>query len=377
MARTCYLHLGMHKTGTTAIQAACFGYDDGRVCSVPFPYANHSRAMITLFCTDAERYYLNQSAGLTGRALERDRNRLRRQFDQAMGSGKDILISGEGLTVGLFQPADIAGLIEKLGRNFDHIEACAYIRPPQSFMISEFQQVLKTGRPDLRVGAFYPYYKNRFEKWETALPDGALTYRFYTPESFPKDALLRSFAQWAGLEFDRLIHPARRINRSLSAEALAIVFFAHRAARNGALESALNLPELVSHLQGFGRRQALPNPVAMARVLEKNAADIAWMTDRLGAPILEQPLPEDAVGFTGPAVIENLARRFIPIALRRLSGRIETGKTLRERQGLKRSFALLSALNTMFSKDGLAHEARQIARNTRCFTHEPTAEHRQ
>jgi len=37
-----FLHIGMHETGSTAIQFAFNGYDDGRVLSAPLGSENHS-----------------------------------------------------------------------------------------------------------------------------------------------------------------------------------------------------------------------------------------------------------------------------------------------------------------------------------------------
>lgn len=68
--RTVYLHVGMHKTGSTAIQSAFSGFDDGKTKYADLGYQNHSIPFCTAFSGDYQDYHIWKSVGLTPDQIE-------------------------------------------------------------------------------------------------------------------------------------------------------------------------------------------------------------------------------------------------------------------------------------------------------------------
>ncbi|WP_238368241.1 hypothetical protein [Mesobacterium pallidum] len=150
MARRCILHVGLPKTGSTALQASLHRAAPDLLARHGIGYAtafeNHSvigeitgrssdtslavrrRLRHRIWDDDAFRNYMQDSFAA--------------QFDRS-GAAVEV-ISGEGLGQGYTGP-EVARLAEFLGRWFDDIQVCAYVRPPLEHFNSHAQQVLKRG----------------------------------------------------------------------------------------------------------------------------------------------------------------------------------------------------------------------------------------
>lgn len=150
MARRCILHVGMPKTGSSALQASLHR-------AAPHLLTLHGIG----FATEFENHsVIGEVIGQSSDAAQSVRRRMKyRVWDDAAfkrhvhdsfaahfdrsGAALEI-ISGEGLGQG-YKTADVARLAEFLGRWFDDIQVCAYVRPPLAHFNSRAQQVLKRG----------------------------------------------------------------------------------------------------------------------------------------------------------------------------------------------------------------------------------------
>jgi hypothetical protein len=315
MTRTIHLHLGMHKTGSTALQLACAGYDDGRTAYVALgDTPNHSHALATLFAEDPGRLQFNRAAAADPAAFRRLSDRLEHQFAAQLAMRHDLVLSGEGLTT-LLRAGEVETLVRRLESCAGRVVACAYVRGPQSFIRSQMQQVLKSGRAIYEPARFWPGYRRRFAKWEAALADGGLRLVPYQGRSDGDLAQFADFAQWSGIDADWLAGRARTANPSLSADALALVVAAWRFQPVPGVPGGASPRDLVSALAGFGGGIACPGPAAMSQLLRRCADDIAWISARLGAPPPDADTPEDGVVFDDAATVCRHARAVLPAAL--------------------------------------------------------------
>ena len=101
MKKQLMLHIGLHKTGSTSIQAALKGYNKNKVRSIAFKEANHSIPMYTIFSEERYNYHIWQKEGLSKGDIDKKKNAylniLIKEFKN--NKVKTLIISGEDLSV--------------------------------------------------------------------------------------------------------------------------------------------------------------------------------------------------------------------------------------------------------------------------------------
>ena len=155
MKKRCFLHLGLHKTASSSAQATFRSSKHMlRECNIEFPIfkyiqsgskvkhiSNHSIPILSLFSDNPSQYHVNKRWGVTD--LDETNASYLNQLIGAVNSGRDILLSGEGIsmlsTTGMRR---FTSLINDLG--FD-IYAFALVRTPYSFACSAIQTNVKGG----------------------------------------------------------------------------------------------------------------------------------------------------------------------------------------------------------------------------------------
>src|SRR5688572_11207189 len=129
-AATCYIHIGMPKTGTTSIQST-LGYSrqSSEFRYLDLGHANHSRGIIAIFSKTPECYpYFRQCGGSTEefRRYAADmRARLEKELSENFQN--KFIISGESI-IGLMED-ELKDLHEFVSRYFTRIHIIAYVRP--------------------------------------------------------------------------------------------------------------------------------------------------------------------------------------------------------------------------------------------------------
>jgi hypothetical protein len=279
--RRCIIHLGMHKTGTTSIQRAMRGYDDGVTAYAPLDDHNHSLELMAMFLSQPKpRETAAARAGIDPGTLP---SRIAR-FDAAMAaSDRHMILSGEGLS--LFPDRDsVSALTTLLRRHFGRITALAYVRAPKSFMQSSFQQQLRVEAPGFDPFHQRPRYRQRFRHWIRDLGRENVELVEYLPARLQGDELIEDFAARTGLPLPFRGTAPARANESLSATATAALF-AHRRAQgrpgSNGFPPAVNT-QLVQHLLLLGGDRFAYADEAAAPALRDIAEDVAWIEARLG-----------------------------------------------------------------------------------------------
>lgn len=156
-----FLHAGMHKTGTSSIQASLnSGLSDPGFIYLDLGEPNHSGPLINLFGMKPESYHGNRKRGLTIQELQRIREGLRSSFDDQLKSlgERTTIISAEDACRMSIQ--ELALLRDSIARHGHHVEVVIYLRPPLGYIESAFQQLIKGGQSIFRLENAYPYYRN-------------------------------------------------------------------------------------------------------------------------------------------------------------------------------------------------------------------------
>jgi hypothetical protein len=314
MKRTCWIHIGMHKTGTTAIQTALDDYDDGRTAYLKLGNANHSHAMMAIFAPALPNLRIGRKVRVSAKARNRHMSSLRSQFlCQVETGGRNLIISGEELT-GSLQAPHIGSLITAISPHFDDVRAIAYVREPIGYMRSALQEVVKNGRVTLEPA--HPRYKERFEPWMTSLGQNKIELVPYDLSAFPDRNVVADFAARVGLQSVPALR--NRKNESLSAEAFALIYSARRklaALPRGARFQRAELRTYIAAASDFGSTPfALPSSVVAAS-LDKIREDMIWIEDVMGRSLPAAETGKAGLGFESEDDLFSLVARIEPTFL--------------------------------------------------------------
>lgn len=211
------LHIGLHKTGSSAIQEAFNGYDRGGFVYADLGPINHSYAIRTAFDSPGHRYSLHVAQNRSDAFVARKRRRFRPAFTRLLeGPAQVLIFSGEDIS-GLDEEGlrDLAGVIEASGRRLDIV---CYLRAPVEYASAIVVESLKHGYlPE--VAPRPPYYP-KLKRFMDVIGRDRLIVRDYRPERFPDGDVVADFAGLIGAPVPQ---NSGRVNVSLSAEACDVL----------------------------------------------------------------------------------------------------------------------------------------------------------
>lgn len=222
--RTAFIHIGVPKTGSTAIQAT-LDAERNQVQAQGFHYLsgdrNHSEALALAFWNrdDAQRLAgLRWHDGVAAAAhCEAVLENLTAEID---GTEKHLILSAEGLAN--FKAEEVSRFHRFLNDRFDKLRVIAYLRDPFDWVHSAAQQATKWSGDcldDLFDHPRLPLYTERLDPW----------LRIFGRENtdlrpFRKNDIVGDFAQAVGLALPQA--PASsRLNAGVSCQAAAL--FSH------------------------------------------------------------------------------------------------------------------------------------------------------
>ena len=155
LSKTCYLHLGFHKTATSSFQETCasnsallkdsFGLTYPTfICSANGKKVNnHSIPIFSMYCDHPSRYHVNVRWGV-GNKIDEVNASYKKQFVQSLERSESLVISGEGIA--LLPPENLNRLLGDIRQYGYDINALAVVRSPYSSLCSEIQQTIKMGK---------------------------------------------------------------------------------------------------------------------------------------------------------------------------------------------------------------------------------------
>jgi hypothetical protein len=213
------LHIGMHKTGSTSIQRALAGFDDGLTKYPDLGYANHSIPFYTVFSGRHHDYKIWKLQGLSPEEIEKKRAQCFNSIEASLGwcSNRNIIFSGEGLSI--ISEKGIDAIKNLLDRYSDNISIVGYVRDPCSYVKSAWQQRIKTGNNMLPPDG--PMYRFRFEKFVSLFGAENTILRHYQKQQLIGEDAVTDFCNLAGIK------PAVATtyeNASLSTEAIKCIY---------------------------------------------------------------------------------------------------------------------------------------------------------
>jgi len=290
MKATVYLHIGMHKTGTTSIQATLFK-NRLKLRDHALNYLsinqNHSATLYPLFCDNPHLYHINRSAGVDTEEKAARRNSI---VDEALrheletNTCSRLVISGEDLIQ--LTPPGIERLRQRLLPFADRFRVLVYVRDPYASINSAFQQRLRAGftYEQLIANPPLPRYR-RIGKFIQVFGREHVDIRVFDACRFVNGDLIADFlaAVEANPDLANTIDIIRA-NQALSHEAALILNEVNkRYSRDMAgienPDRAADLPQWLTAIAG--QRFQCPT-VVFAAAERKLADDLRWLHDVLG-----------------------------------------------------------------------------------------------
>lgn len=281
--RRLLLHIGMHKTGSTAIQYHLRQQLDlglwRYLCLDENP--NQSLAALTLFSTHPETHNLHLQAGRAPCQVLELRNTLMTSLQTELfrRDRRNLILSGEGI---VFLTTEELAELKRVFQSgkIDEIDVFAYVRTPKSFIEAAFQERIKNSfkiqLSQLEPNALYPNYRQRFLKFIEVFGDDRVHFRRFDLKRFPNHCVVRDFCQFWQIPFTG---PVRKINDGLSRPALAALCAFRQFGTtipHGPRAEQIN-GFLLNRIAGLPGPKVRFSPDWVVPVLKTHQDDIAWM----------------------------------------------------------------------------------------------------
>ncbi|RMF37608.1 MAG: hypothetical protein D6754_09095 [Alphaproteobacteria bacterium] len=287
---TLFLHVGMHKTGTSAIQDSLAALPEGRGPRLIYLDVPNMSGQIKKALEDPE--FLRASLGYGSvEAYAREQPKLRDRLARLLAEtgDRDAVLSAEAFSpLGEKEFDDFLSLVRH-----DTIRVIAYARAPQSAMASSLQERIRRGGiTRFRPHSWVPQYRRSLEKFEKL----GLEIVCYDRATLHNGCVVQDFCRRVGIE----IRPeeVRNTNESFGRDAIVLAFCRNvwRESRGLERNNSMELEPLVGDLATpkFKLHGRLIRPAVRRR-----RDEIDWVEQRMG-----RSFPEWKQGGNRDAILE-------------------------------------------------------------------------
>lgn len=288
--KRCWLHIGMHKTGTTSVQQTLAGQDnptDWKYLSLG-GHRNMGARMYAMFSSRPEAYYWFKKKGDSPEEIFAYGERLRQQLIQIVrDTNRDhLIISGEAIC--LLDRPGVLRMHEFLTPLFDEIRVIGYVRAPIAFKSSIFQQRLKHGDAPFDFEQRPIGYRRRFSKFDDIFGRQNVILRKFEPEKFTHRCVVTDFCEQIGRPPPNLSSVVR-MNESLCREACSILYAYRKFGppnRFGG-DALIEEKRILAPLLAMEGTRFVLSKTLVAKSLAREQPDLRWIGQRLGEPFAE------------------------------------------------------------------------------------------
>lgn len=285
------LNIGMHKTGTSAIQQTLSKYDQDGVRYLEIGHPNHSGLYSTLFMREPWKYHAHKKNERSEAQVQEIRSKFQIRLKEVLEKfSKDkittVLSSAEDIV--LMDMETLANLRNWCEQNFEYITLVGYARPPISFLTSAIQQRV-AGGVNWNFSTLYPNYRELFEKFDLVFGQARVKLRRFHSDSLYKSDVVCDFLSYADVEFDA--SSVKKENQSRSLQATATLH-AQRTLGRGWKNypgSPIHNRALVGRLQKLGSDKIVIDEAVAQKFTESHKHDLDWISERVGENLYEKP----------------------------------------------------------------------------------------
>lgn len=283
--RTCYLHLGMPKTGSTSIQSAFNGYKDTDLTYAQLRQPNHGFTIKCKFMKEPETLPDFRLNAVEKHEIAKRVKRKKMLLDAALKTRRSVIFSGESIA-GHLKPDEIAEMVSFFKQRFERLLVIAYVRPLASLVNSQFQQQVKTGKREFSMPN--PRYREFFQPiFDNIEQENLQLVRFDRANLIGGD-IVHDFAERVGAK--RTPQVVKEVNESLSAEAVGgnYSFNKYTGYLLPPRKRMKTLALLRDDLQGVGEMKFGLGRELIEGHMNDYAEDVAWIEDRAGFDVKGQ-----------------------------------------------------------------------------------------
>lgn len=278
----CFIHIGMHKTGSSSIQESLnklpttsnFHY-------IKLDSPNHGGNIYTLFSSKPQNYHAWIKLGLSKDEINEIKEKTKSKLIESFTTidSNRFFISGEDIIN--LEYEELLRLKDFFSDYFKKITIIGYVRTPKTYIKSAFQQSVKGKLNHFNLSKLYPNYKSRFEKFDNVFDKKNVILRPFNKENLYGNSVVSDIAKILNIEFNESFE--KRTNDSLSLEAVQLLYIyrkfgpSYGTGKNSIRENNT----LIKSLSTIGKTKFEISDSLINPILEKNRNDISWITNRL------------------------------------------------------------------------------------------------
>lgn len=327
--KSALVHIGVGKTGTTAIQNALGDLARRRALQgVGVPsVGGHDQVYLS-----AAYQRLDRLPRAMRRVIGPDPDRLRRTLRAgwiaSIRQRSSIVVSSEFLA--LFSDEEVSAFRRDLAAaGYENLRCLVYVREPAGLYLSGVQQNLKASAAFMHPARFRTRYRERLERWQS-LFDPNLTVRHFNAKALVDgDAVtdfLTQFATFFGVDRPEAHHA--RQNESISAESMVLLQKYRRHVHPGQddqfLPDSNRLLDMILAIEPEMTRPVTPPRLrdGIKRIVFSQAADdVAYLSSKFGIDMSIEPAA--SVPDVAPTSdVASILQSYDPAALDELYGRL-------------------------------------------------------
>ena len=322
MTREVFLHIGMHKTASSSIQAVFSEHADENVRYAKLGPRNHSKPIFTVFSENPGDHGSFKATGITSTDLHHKKAIWKKKLNAELARPeRRLIISGEDIW--RLDKQELAVMLRTFEDHDRQVRVHAYVREPHAFAVSQFQQLVKGGLARFTIPR--PRYRSRFEGFINVFGSANVDLVPFVRSAFDGGDVISDFAARVGVAKPDGIH--RVANNSLSREAVAALFVwnASGMKSNGSQRHVAARKRLIEIL-----RAEFPGRFALGRNLADVAgseADLDFIGQFLSLDVLLGSAEDmSAEALTNEDDLYRIAQSIAP-RLAALAGDAESGST--------------------------------------------------
>ena len=307
------IHAGMLKTGSTTIQAALFNSKMRDATYLDLDMQNQSVACRLMWGDGLTSEMFHRVNGLNQERALQWKQGLEKRLEQQLRTAQErtLVMSAEW-----FSRVDVPTLEhvrERLAPHVQDFQVYTYIRRPDDFMTSMFQQIVKVSAANY-LNLVWPGYKKFLAPLDQVFGQENVHFRLFNRKQFPDGNVVADFRDWTGLPQLQ----ADQGNRNTAFSAAATVLLACYRRHNpdaGSKISDSTVKHLIMHLKTLKAPKLVLHPDLLKKRISAQQKDVEWMESRIGHSITasQTQIPDDAVVIGSEADLKRAAARFSPM----------------------------------------------------------------